>query len=114
VYCRDCFRDRKHEAGAGSSRPPGRARPATRDETPARPAAVAEFVPGGRQEGAVKWFNKAKGFGFIQNDGGEEIFVHVSALSGNAINGLTQGDRVGFDVTIGARGKQAENVTRLG
>jgi CspA family cold shock protein len=71
-------------------------------------------VSGGqRQQGAVKWFNEAKGFGFIQNQGGEDVFVHFSAITGEGFKSLTQGDRVEFDVIPGARGKQAANVTRL-
>jgi CspA family cold shock protein len=69
---------------------------------------------GPRQQGAVKWFNEAKGFGFIQNQGGEDVFVHFSAISGEGFKSLTQGDRVEFDVVPGERGKQAANVTRLG
>lgn len=105
VYCRDCFRDRKHE---------GATRPAHPEGAAARPAPSAGHPTGPRQQGAVKWFNMAKGFGFIQDDGGEDIFVHSSALMGEGSKSLTQGDRVEFDVVSGARGKQAANVTRLG
>jgi CspA family cold shock protein len=65
-------------------------------------------------QGAVKWFNEAKGFGFIQEDGGEELFVHFSAIMGDGLKTLTQGDRVEFDVVPGPKGRQAANVTRLG
>lgn len=111
VYCRDCFRDRKHEAGAAPARPaaPGRAPVAAE-----RPAGVSVVPEGPRQQGAVKWFNEAKGFGFIQDQHGEEVFVHVSAIGGEGFKSLTQGDRVEFDVISGARGRQAANVTRLG
>ena len=69
---------------------------------------------GGRQQGAVKWFNESKGFGFIQDDGGEDVFVHFSAIQGEGFKVLTEGDRVEFDVVPGAKGKQAANVTRIG
>jgi CspA family cold shock protein len=69
---------------------------------------------GDRQQGEVKWFNEAKGFGFILEDGGEEIFVHFSAIQSDGFKTLSQGDRVEFDVVPGARGRQAANVTRIG
>lgn len=65
---------------------------------------------GGRQQGAVKWFNEAKGFGFIQDDGGEDIFVHFSALKSDGFKTLAEGQRVEFDVVPGTRGRQAANV----
>jgi CspA family cold shock protein len=68
---------------------------------------------GGRQQGAVKWFNESKGFGFIQDDGGEDIFVHFSAIQSDGFKTLAQGDRVEFDVVPGTRGRQAANVTRV-
>jgi CspA family cold shock protein len=68
---------------------------------------------GVRQQGAVKWFNESKGFGFIQDDGGEDVFVHFSAIQGDGFKVLTEGDRVEFDVVPGAKGKQAANVTRI-
>jgi CspA family cold shock protein len=69
---------------------------------------------GTRQQGAVKWFNEAKGFGFIQDDGGEDVFVHFSAIQTDGFKTLTQGERVEFDVVPGARGRQAANVVRIG
>ena len=68
---------------------------------------------GGRQHGAVKWFNESKGFGFIQDEGGADVFVHFSAIQGNGFKSLTEGDRVEFEVVPGAKGRQAANVTRL-
>ncbi len=82
----------------------------------ARARAPVEAAPGsgsGRQQGAVKWFNESKGFGFIKEDGGEEVFVHFSAISGEGFRTLAEGDRVEFDVIPGAKGKQAANVTRI-
>jgi CspA family cold shock protein len=109
VFCRDCFREKKREGGGAPERP-ARAARAARPERTADPVAKPE---GPRQQGAVKWFNEAKGFGFIQNQGGEDVFVHFSAITGEGFKSLTQGDRVEFDVIPGARGKQAANVTRL-
>ena len=63
--------------------------------------------------GTVKWFNEAKGFGFIRDDAGQEIFVHSSAIQSDGAKTLTQGDRVEFEVVPGARGNQAANVTRI-
>ena len=62
--------------------------------------------------GTVKWFNDAKGFGFIQTDAGDDVFVHFSAISGDGFKSLVEGDRVHFDVVPGPKGKQAANVTR--
>ncbi len=64
-------------------------------------------------EGTVKWFNESKGFGFIQQDGGGDIFVHYSAISASGFKTLTEGQRVSFDVTKGKKGPAAENVKPL-
>ena len=64
-------------------------------------------------EGNVKWFNDKKGFGFIQEDGGKDIFVHHSAIQGAGFKSLAEGDRVSFDVVQGAKGPAAENVRKL-
>lgn len=64
--------------------------------------------------GTVKWFNDAKGFGFIsQDDGGKDVFVHFSALSGSGFKSLAEGQKVQFDVTDGAKGPQASNVVTI-
>lgn len=61
--------------------------------------------------GTVKWFNDAKGFGFISQDGGgADVFVHFSALSGSGFKSLAEGQKVTFDVTDGPKGPQAANV----
>ena len=62
--------------------------------------------------GTVKWFNAEKGFGFIQRDNGSDVFVHFSAIQGDGFKTLEEGQKVNFDITKGARGEQAENVTR--
>ncbi|MGY2257195.1 cold-shock protein [Pseudomonas reactans] len=60
--------------------------------------------------GKVKWFNAEKGFGFISQDGGGDIFVHFSAIKGDGFRTLEENQKVEFEVTQGAKGAQAENV----
>jgi CspA family cold shock protein len=68
-----------------------------------------------RTTGTVKWFNDAKGFGFVTRDDGQKVcFVHHSAIQGQGFKTLTEGERVEFDVVQGQKGPAAENVTRLG
>jgi len=63
-------------------------------------------------QGSVKWFNDAKGFGFIASDTGEDVFVHFSAISAGGFRSLAEGERVEFDLVPGPKGKQAANVTK--
>ncbi len=62
-------------------------------------------------QGSVKWFNDAKGFGFISQEDGEDVFVHFSAIQGNGFRTLAEGAAVEFEVTRGPKGLQATNVT---
>jgi cold shock protein len=65
------------------------------------------------EQGTVKWFNDAKGFGFITRQNGEDVFVHFSAIQSNGFKSLTEGSAVQFSVVKGPKGFQAENVTIL-
>lgn len=123
VLCRDCFNAAKGGGpggggggggyggghggghGGGGGRGAGGARPARA----AAPTGPSE----GRVQGAVKWFNDAKGFGFIASDTGEDVFVHFSAISTDGFRSLAEGERVEFDLVSGPKGKQAANVSRI-
>ncbi len=63
--------------------------------------------------GTVKWFNNEKGFGFITVDGGDDVFVHFSAIQGDGFKSLEEGQEVEFTIVEGARGPQAAEVTKL-
>jgi CspA family cold shock protein len=64
-------------------------------------------------QGVVKWFNSEKGFGFIEVEGRDDIFVHFSAISTDGFKSLDDGDKVSFEITQGNRGDQAANVVKL-
>jgi CspA family cold shock protein len=63
-------------------------------------------------QGTVKWFNDAKGYGFITQEGGDDVFVHFSAIQAQGFKSLAEGDKVEFEVTRGPKGLQAANVRR--
>jgi CspA family cold shock protein len=64
-------------------------------------------------QGRVKWFNDAKGYGFISQEGGEDVFVHFSAIEAQGFKSLAEGDQVEFEVTRGPKGLQASNVRKM-
>lgn len=66
------------------------------------------------EQGKVKWFNADKGFGFIEREGGSDVFVHFSAIQGDGYKTLEEGQAVSFEVEDGARGPQAANVEKIG
>ncbi|MFC4401767.1 cold-shock protein [Gracilibacillus xinjiangensis] len=63
--------------------------------------------------GTVKWFNADKGFGFIEVEGGDDVFVHFSAIKGDGFKSLDEGQQVSFDIEEGNRGPQATNVVKI-
>jgi CspA family cold shock protein len=65
-----------------------------------------------RETGVVKWFNDAKGYGFIEREGKEDVFVHYTAVEGSGFRTLAEGQAVEFDVVEGPKGKQAANVVK--
>lgn len=74
----------------------------------------ATGLDGDRVIGTVKWFNDAKGYGFVTpEDGSKDVFVHFSAISGNGFKSLAEGDRVEFEVEDGQKGPQAANVRKI-
>jgi cold shock protein len=74
--------------------------------------ASEERGTGSMATGTVKWFNDAKGFGFITQESGEDVFVHFSAIQAQGFKSLAEGDKVEFEVTRGPKGLQAANVRR--
>lgn len=65
-------------------------------------------------QGTVKWFNAEKGFGFISQENGPDVFTHFSAIQSDGFKSLNEGEKVAFDVEQGQRGLQATNITKLG
>jgi len=102
VYCKDCYESHRPARAAGR---PARA---------ARPSAPARIEGGQHARGEVKSFHEARGFGFIRDESGEEVFVHFSAILGEGFKSLREGERVEFDVVMGPKGRQAANVVRIG
>jgi CspA family cold shock protein len=85
------------------------------DQTP-RPREAKQFQHRGcevKEQGTVKWFNASKGYGFIQRQTGEDVFVHFSAIQMDGYKALNEGQAVEFEVKKGPKGLQAENVTSL-
>jgi CspA family cold shock protein len=74
---------------------------------------VKYFLGGKHMKGTVKWFNAKKGFGFISDEEGNDVFVHFSALQMDGFKVLDEGDEVEFEVIDGEKGPQAANVTKL-
>jgi CspA family cold shock protein len=72
-----------------------------------------EWKPLAREQGVVKWFNASKGYGFIQRQSGEDVFVHFSAIQMDGYKSLNEGQLVEFEVRQGPKGFQAENVTKV-
>ncbi len=66
-----------------------------------------------RLKGTVKWFNNAKGYGFLGRDDGPDVFVHYSAISSEGYKSLQEGDKVEFEITQGQKGPQAANVSKV-
>jgi len=64
-------------------------------------------------QGVVKWFNDSKGFGFIEQENGEDVFVHFSSIQGDGFKTLAEGQAVSFDIVQGAKGPQAANVVKI-
>ena len=64
-------------------------------------------------QGTVKWFNESKGFGFVTNEDGADVFVHYSSIQGDGFKTLAEGDRVSFDIEQGPKGPKAINVVRI-
>lgn len=65
------------------------------------------------QNGKVKWFNNEKGFGFIEVEGGDDVFVHFTAIQGDGFKSLEEGQEVSFEIVEGNRGPQAANVVKI-
>jgi len=66
-----------------------------------------------KEQGTVKWFNADRGYGFIERESGDDVFVHSSAIQGVGSRSLEEGERVSFDVTKGPKGLQADNIERV-
>jgi len=99
--------DLKGVAGAGQPQPPFAFSP--EDRAGHSPNSIKETQM--KEKGTVKWFNAAKGYGFIQRENGEDVFVHFSAIQSEGYRSLDEGSRVEFEVTRGPKGLQAANVT---
>src|SRR5262249_13550999 len=108
IYCKDCYRARRPDGGSGGR---GREHRAGA-RMPAGPGPTGPSSGEGRMQGAVKWFDESKGYGFIHLESGEDVFVHFSAIRGDGFRSLAQGEHVEFEVVESGRGRQAANVTK--
>jgi CspA family cold shock protein len=103
VYTRRALRDRLAKGNCGRRGPPPPWRGAASGTKKVKMA-----------QGTVKWFNGEKGYGFIAAEGGPDVFVHFSAITGGGYRSLEEGQKVEFDITQGQKGAQAENVRVIG
>jgi cold shock protein len=85
---------------------------ATRGKAASFAAILARQASSMRITGKVKWFNNAKGYGFIEREGGNDVFVHFSAIQGSGFRTLEEGQQVEFEIVDGPKGPQAGNVTK--
>ncbi len=83
------------------------------DRCAGNPKQTKEDAEVARLQGKVKWFNNTKGYGFIGQDGGPDVFVHYSAISMDGFKSLQEGDAVEFEVVQGQKGPQADKVTKV-
>jgi cold shock protein len=86
---------------------------ASRDPHHSQPQAGTRTIGMERIKGTVKWFNDAKGFGFISREGGPDVFVHFSAIQSQGFKSLAEGDQVEFEIVDGQKGPQASDVTKV-
>jgi CxxC-x17-CxxC domain-containing protein len=118
VYCKDCYEAHRPERAPGERPPRGQRGGPPADGShggrTGHPSAPLRVEGGQHARGQVKSFREAKGFGFIREDSGEEVFVHFSAILGEGFKSLREGERVEFDIVMGPKGKQAANVVRVG
>jgi CxxC-x17-CxxC domain-containing protein len=118
VYCKGCYESHRPERAPGERPPRGqRTGPPPGGPHEGRtgyPSAPLRVEGGQHARGEVKSFREAKGFGFIREDSGEEVFVHFSSILGEGFKSLREGERVEFDIVMGPKGRQAANVVRIG
>jgi cold shock protein len=92
---------------------PGSTIAANYEARPGKRNIRAEGANVDRLQGTVKWFNNAKGYGFIGHEGGPDVFVHYSAITSEGYKSLQEGDKVEFEITQGQKGPQASNVSKV-